>query len=97
MRREKALHILAEHQHELRQRFGVTSLRLFGSVARDEASEHSDVDVLVDFDDSPSLFGFLKLQEYLRKLLGAKVDLVTESGLKERARPYVEKDAVNVA
>ena len=97
MRREKALHILAEHHQEMRERFSVKSLRLFGSVARDEASEQSDVDVLVDFDDTPSLFGFLKLQEYLRKLLGAKVDLVTESGLKERARPRVEQDAINVA
>ncbi len=97
MRRKKALYILEAHRQELRERFGVKSLRLFGSVARDEASEQSDVDVVVDFDETPSLFGFLRLQGYLRDLLGTKVDLVTESGLKERARPYVEKDAVNVA
>jgi len=97
MRREKALRILEAHRQELRDRFSVKSLRLFGSVARDEASEQSDVDVLVDFDETPSLFGFLRLQGYLRDLLGTKVDLVTESGLKERARPYVEKDAINVA
>ena len=97
MRREQALKILAVHRRELRERFGVKSLRLFGSVARDEASEQSDVDVLVDFDETPSLFGFLRLRGYLRDLLGAKVDLITESGLKERARPYVEKDALNVA
>ena len=97
MRRENALEILAAHRRELRERFGVKSLCLFGSVARDEASEHSDVDVLVDFDETPSLFGFLRLQGYLQDLLGTKVDLVTETGLKERARPYVEKDAINVA
>jgi predicted nucleotidyltransferase len=97
MRREKALHILAEHHQELRERFGVKSLRLFGSVARDEASEGSDVDVLVDFEEVPTLFGFLRLRTYLQDLLGAKVDLVTESGLKERARQYIEKDAINVA
>ena len=97
MRREKALRILEANRQELRERFGVKSLRLFGSVARDEASEQSDVDVLVDFDETPSLFGFLRLQGYLQDLLGAKVDLITESGLKERARPYVEKDALNVA
>ena len=97
MRREKALHILAEHHQELRERFGVKSLRLFGSVARDEASEGSDVDVLVDFEEIPTLFGFLRLRTYLQDLLGAKVDLVTETGLKERARPHVEKDAISVA
>jgi len=97
MRRAKALQILAEHQPELRERFCVKSLRLFGSVARDEASEQSDVDVLVDFDNTPSLFGFLRLQTYLQELLGAKVDLITETGLKARARPHVERDAINVA
>ena len=97
MRREEALRILAAHRRELRELFSVKSLRLFGSVARDEASEQSDVDVVVDFDEIPSLFGFLKLQRYLQDLLGTKVDLVTETGLKERARPSVEKDAVNVA
>jgi len=97
MRRSRALHILAEHQHDLRERFGVKSLRLFGSVARDEASEQSDVDVLVDFDSTPSLFGFLRLKRHLQDLLGANVDLITETGLKERARPRVEKDAINVA
>ena len=97
MRREKALHILAEHHQELRERFGVKSLRLFGSVARDEASEGSDVDVLVDFEEVPTLFGFLRLRTYLQDLLGAKVDLITETGLKERARHSVEKDAINVA
>ena len=97
MRREEALGILAAHRRELSERFGVKSLRLFGSVARDEASEQSDVDVVVDFDETPSLFGFLRLQGYLRDLLGTKVDLVTETGLRERARPFVEKDAVNVA
>ena len=97
MRREEALGILAVHRRELHERFGVKSLRLFGSVARDEASEQSDVDVVVDFDMTPSLFGFLRLKGYLRDLLGTKVDLVTETGLRERARPFVEKDAVNVA
>jgi len=97
MRREKALHILAEHHQELRERFGVKSLRLFGSVARDEASEGSDVDVLVDFEEIPTLFGFLRLRTYLQDLLGAKVDLITETGLKERARQHIEKDAINVA
>jgi predicted nucleotidyltransferase len=97
MRRDEAIRILEIHRQELRERFGVKSLRIFGSVARDEASDHSDVDVLVDFDEIPSLFDFLRLQGYLKDLLGTKVDLVTETGLKERARQYIEKDAVNVA
>ena len=97
MQREEALRILKKHRSELHESFGVISLRIFGSVARDDASSGSDVDILVDFDATPSLFGFLRLRGFLEDLLGTKVDLVTETGLKERVRPYVEQDAISVA
>ena len=97
MRRKQVLRILEAHREDLRERFNVTSIRLFGSVARGEGTDTSDVDILVDFRVKPSLFGFLRLRTYLEALLGAPVDLVTESGLKDRARPYIEQDAINVA
>jgi predicted nucleotidyltransferase len=96
MQREDVMAILESHNTELRQ-FGVVSLRLFGSVARDEASDESDVDLLVGFDESPGFSSFMKLRIFLEDLLGAKVDLVTENGLRDRVRPYVEKDAIRVA
>jgi predicted nucleotidyltransferase len=95
MRRKDVLAILGAHLEELR-RFGVRSLRLFGSVARDDASATSDVDILVDFDQSPSFSQYMKLRIFLEDLLGAEVDLITEGGLKERARPHVERDAIRV-
>jgi predicted nucleotidyltransferase len=97
MRREEVLKILEAQRSNLRAEFAVTSLRLFGSVARDEAQAGSDIDILVDFRETPSLFRFLRLRSYLEDLLGARVDLVTETGLKERARKYVEQDAISVA
>jgi uncharacterized protein len=97
MGREETIRILRTHHAELRARFGVRSLRLFGSTARDEAGPQSDVDILVDFDTTPSLFGFLGLRSFLEDLLGARVDLVTEGGLKQRARLSVEQDAIPVA
>jgi uncharacterized protein len=97
MQRQEVLRVLGEHSQELAKRFGVKSLRLFGSVARGEGSSDSDIDLLVDFDQSPSLFEFLELRSRLEDLLGRKVDLVTENGLKQRVRPYVERDAINVA
>jgi predicted nucleotidyltransferase len=97
VRRNDVLRTLEEHKGELHERFGVKSLRIFGSVARDEASSGSDVDILVDFDATPSLFGFLRLRGFLEELLGGSVDLITEGGLKERVRPYVERDAISVA
>jgi predicted nucleotidyltransferase len=82
---------------EVQKRFGVSSLRVFGSVARDDASADSDVDILVDFEEAPTFLGFMRLRFFLEDLLGAKVDLITETGLKEGVRPYVEKDAIRVA
>jgi len=75
----------------------VKSLRLFGSVARDEASPASDIDLLVEFEKTPTFSKYMKLKIYLEDLLGARVDLVTESGLRDRVRPYVEKDSIRVA
>ena len=97
MRRDQALRLLEEHRDEIVRRFGVRSLRVFGSVARDEASESSDVDVLVDFEDRPTFRGYMDLRIYLEDLLESEVDLITETGLKEHARPSVEKDAIRVA
>lgn len=96
MRRNEVQEILHSHREELGL-FGVRSIRLFGSVARNEAAEESDVDLLVQFDHVPTFSGFMKLKIFLEDLLGHKVDLVTESGLRERVRPYVERDAVRVA
>lgn len=96
MRRDQTLEILNAHLEELGQR-GVKSLQLFGSVARDEASPQSDVDLLVAFDSVPSYSQYMQLRFFLEDLLGAKVDLVTERGLKERARPFVEREAIRVA
>ncbi len=96
MRRAEVMELLNSHRSELRG-FGVNSLRLFGSVARDEATEDSDVDVLVAFEEPPSYASFMKLRIFLEDILGARVDLVTETGLKDRARPQVEKDAIRVA
>jgi uncharacterized protein len=62
MRRNEVVRTLQEHRAELEERFGVISLRVFGSVARDEATGDSDIDVIVDFDVTPTLFGFLRLR-----------------------------------
>jgi len=97
MRRNDVIRVLEEHSDELKQRFGVRSLRLFGSVARDEASDHSDVDILVAFEDLPTFRGYMDLRIFLEDLLCIDVDLVTETGLKDHARQSVERDAISVA
>ncbi|MEA1870518.1 MAG: nucleotidyltransferase family protein [Euryarchaeota archaeon] len=74
MRREVALKALREHKQEFEERYGITRLGIFGSVARDEATNGSDVDVVAPM--APDLFGRVRLKEELETILGTKVDLV---------------------
>ncbi len=77
-----AKRILRQHLPEIRERYQVKSLGIFGSYIRGEQKKRSDLDLLVEFESYPSLFEFVHLQNELSKLVGIKVDLVTKSGLK---------------
>ncbi len=96
MNREEVLDILRTHKPTLAERFGVTELALFGSFARDQASERSDVDILVRYDGPATSKSYFGVQFYLEDLLGRRVDLVTHKALRQEFRPYVEREAVNV-
>jgi len=96
MKRSEILQRLRECQGEIAERFDVERVGLFGSAARDELGEDSDLDVLVSFRGAGTFDGYMGLKLYLEALCGRKVDLVTEKGLKPRARPYVEKDLIRV-
>jgi predicted nucleotidyltransferase len=96
VRREEALSILTKHGAQIRA-FGVVSLYLFGSVARDEASADSDVDLMVEFGVPVGLFEFVDFQMYLERLLGRRVDLITPEGLRQRLKEQVWRDAIRAA
>ncbi|HEY4065465.1 MAG TPA: nucleotidyltransferase family protein [Burkholderiaceae bacterium] len=96
MDRSQTLALLGAHKPVLAQRFGVTGLALFGSVARGTAGEGSDVDLLVEFDGPATSSRYFGVQFYLEDLLGSPVDLVTGKALRPRLRPYVERDAVSI-
>lgn len=81
---------------ELRERYGVTYLGIFGSYVRGEQKKTSDVDILVEFNRSGTLLGFIHLQNDLEDLLGVRVDLVEKNGLKPAIRPYVLAEVVPV-
>jgi predicted nucleotidyltransferase len=97
MKRDDALKILAEHRDELRQQFGVTSLALFGSVARDEAGPESDVDLLVEFDRPITLFDLVAVQQHLEKILGvARVDAVMPDSIFPAIKDDILGEAIHV-
>ncbi len=73
---------------------GARNVRVFGSVARGEADEKSDVDILVDMEPGRSLLDLGGLWRELNELLGVKVDVVTAKGLRDRIRDRVLKEAM---
>jgi len=78
----------------LADRFGVKSIRIFGSVARHEAREGSDIDFLVEFASGTSLLTHAAFQRELSELLGCEVDVASVRGLKEQIRNSVIQEAV---
>jgi len=75
-------------------KYGARNVRVFGSVARGEADEQSDIDLLVEFDPNRSLLDHAGLWVELQELLGVKVDVVSERGLKPRIRERVLQEAI---
>lgn len=78
----------------LAQRYGAHDIRIFGSVARGDTTESSDLDLLVRFDPERSLFDHGGLLMDLQDLLGVKVDVIDEEGMRPRFRTQVMKEAV---
>lgn len=96
MERQQVIHVLNAHKEDL-SKLGVRALSLFGSVARNEAGESSDVDLLVEFDKPVGLFHFFRVQHYLEDILGVeRVDLLMPTAIKPALRKNVMTEAVNV-
>lgn len=98
MRRDEAIKVLSEHKDELRRRFGVTSIAIFGSTARGDVTPQSDIDVLVEFDPeaTPSLLDFIHLKQYLSDEMNGKVDLVERRSLIPELRDAILAESVYV-
>lgn len=96
MKQELVLQILKQKNAELSVKFGVNSLLLFGSVARNEFTSSSDVDLLVEFNRPVGYFGLFALQDYLEKLLGCPVDLGTSDSLKTYIKERIKGELIRV-
>ncbi len=96
MKRNEFLEIIKAHKKELVS-FDIDALFLFGSFAREEESNESDIDILVKFKSTPKFDRYMELKFFLEDLSGRKVDLVTDSGLRPEIRRYVEKDLIRAA
>jgi hypothetical protein len=80
---------LAEHKQELKQRYKIKEVGIFGSYVRGKQKGKSDVDILVEFEEPIGLFKFMDLERYLAELVGGKVDLVMKTALKPRIGRHI--------
>ena len=88
--------VLRQCKQELKERYKVRSLGIFGSYVRNEQKKGSDLDILVEFDELPSLLQFLQLEHYLSALLGVRVDLVMKDALKPAIGRRILSEVVSV-
>lgn len=90
---EEIREILEDHKDEVRRRYKVREIGIFGSFVRGEQNKRSDIDILVEFDDEniPGLLKLSEMERYFQKLLNKKVDVVIKSGI----RPELKKGILN--
>ncbi|MBI1869480.1 nucleotidyltransferase family protein [Candidatus Gottesmanbacteria bacterium] len=88
--------VIQKHSDFLRDTYNVDRIGIFGSIARDEHKETSDVDVLVELSNPLGMFKFIELEEFLSKVIGKKVDLVTNKALKPAIKEEVLQEIVYV-
>ena len=91
-KKEEVLNIIGKHQKEIRD-LGVRRYGLFGSFVREQSTEQSDIDILVEFEPGQKTFdNFMKLAFFLEDLLGREVDLVTAESLSPHIGPHILKE-----
>lgn len=89
--------IILDHLDELRKAHGISAIGVFGSFARGEQREASDVDILVEFSRPIGFVAFMRLEEYLQQILDRKVDLVSKKALKAYIGKHILEEVRYVA
>jgi len=92
---QEAKKILSKNKKTL-LKLGVHTLAIFGSIARDEGSAKSDIDILIEFDSKKGLFGLVHVKNYLEDLFGCEVDLVTKAALHPALKKRILREAKHV-
>jgi uncharacterized protein len=87
---------LKKNKEYLKKNFRVTRIGIFGSFARNEETENSDIDVLVEFEKTPDMFTFFSVEEYLENKLNRKIDMVRPQGLKEHVKENVLSEVIYI-
>lgn len=92
----RILEILKDRKPDLQKRYPISELGLFGSYARGDFNEHSDIDILVDFNARIDGFDYIRLAHELEDAFKYKIDMVSRKGIKPKYLPFVEKSLIHV-
>lgn len=88
--------LLLLQKQSICENYQITEIAIFGSYARGEETEASDIDILVDYETAPTFIMLVELRDYLTQLFGRKVDIVTKNGLKPRIRDRILGEAIYI-
>ena len=86
--------VLQKHKAELQNKYRIKELGVFGSYVRGEQKKRSDVDVLVEFSGLPDIFQLIDLEDYLKRLLKKKVDLVRKGAIRDELKEIISNEVV---
>lgn len=86
--------LLKQQKLMLEKKYKINQVGIFGSYIRGEQTQKSDLDILIDYQEAPSLITLIELEYYLSDIVGIKVDLVTKKGLKPQLKDYILKETV---
>jgi predicted nucleotidyltransferase len=96
MDKHKILEQINSQNKILRDKYHVKTIGVFGSFARGDETENSDIDILVDFDLPIGFFDFIRLENDLSKILGKKVDLITKKAIKPAVKDNILREVIYV-
>lgn len=96
MDKNEIISFLRDHKEEFSHKYGVKKLALFGSYVRDEATQESDIDIVVEIESSNSFRSFFGFKYYLESIFGKKVDLGIESNLKPIVKEQIADEMIYV-
>ncbi len=96
MNKEEIKIKLNKNMDAMKEKYHIKKMGLFGSVARGEEREKSDIDILVEFSTPIGFFDFIRLEIFLSELLGGKVDLVSKKAIKPMLQKYIHRDLIYV-
>ena len=85
------LQILKKHEQELKSKYKVRNIKVFGSYAEGKQKPNSDLDLIVCFEETPTFFKLIELENFLKEILGIEVDLLTEKSINPLIKPYIKE------